>query len=436
MSAASQARRINSSISIAVLEKSSHVSYAACGIPYYIADDVKNFSSLIAIDIEEYMTKRSIDIQMNTEVVSIDFSGKRVSARTTDGPVEFAYDTLVIATGARALIPPIPGIDRPNIFFLRSLAHGIAIKNFIDEVNPFTGVLIGGGFIGLEMAEALRKRGIDTTILEKFESVAMTMSQGVREIITGTLQANGVHLGTSVSIAEITSSGKRLSVHTSDGNYEADFILVSVGIIPATDFLKNSGLLMNDRGAIVVDEKSMTNIPGVFAAGDCATAKSLITGSDVYVPLGTTANKQGRVAGLQAAGVRDELFRGTVGSQFVKVFDLEVGKTGLNEADAARAGVRTESASIRWRSKAGYYPSSREIFVSLSINADTRALIGGEVAGTDGAALRTNVIAAAVTSGMKIEDVAYLDLGYAPPFSPVWDPINAAAQKLLKRKAV
>ncbi|HOT44842.1 MAG TPA: FAD-dependent oxidoreductase [Spirochaetota bacterium] len=434
MSAASQARRINSRLSITVLEKGRHVSYAACGLPYFIADEVTESENLIAIDVNEFIAKRNIEIRMNTEVLSVDFSGKIVTAQSSGETIQLSYDILVIATGARAIVPPIEGIETPGIFYLRNLDHGIQIKDYIARRGPGSGIIIGGGFIGLEMAEALRKKSIDVTIIEKFNSVAMPLSPEIREIIARTLHDNRVKVHTSAAIHKIEKTGDGISVITDGEVHRADFVIASAGILPATDFLRGSGILMNDRGAIVVDEKSMTNIPGVFAAGDCATVKNLITGNDVYFPLGTIANKQGRVAGLQAAGVAGEVFRGTVGSQLVKVFELEVGKTGLNSEDAARNEIRADSATVLWRSRASYYPSSRDLTINLTINADTGELIGGEVAGTDGAALRTNVIAAAVTARMKIEDVAYLDLGYAPPFSPVWDPVNAAAQKLSKRK--
>ncbi|MBP7735768.1 MAG: FAD-dependent oxidoreductase [Spirochaetes bacterium] len=434
MSAASQARRINPSLTIAVLELGLHVSYAACGMPYFIADIVKNSESLIAIDIDEFRGKRKIDIRIGTEVIDVDFSEKTVTARTSEKTYTLGYNRLVIATGARPIIPPIPGIDSPSVFFLRNLSQGISIKDFIREHRPQSCIIIGGGFIGLELAETLRRLSIDVTILEKFESVAMPLSPEIRDLIWRTLEENNVTIIASTKISHIDASVTGLAVHTDRGIHEADFIIASTGIAPNTEFLKGSGLLMNDRGAIIVDEGSWTNVPEVLAAGDCSTVKSIITGNDVYFPLGTTANKQGRVAGLQAAGVQEELFRGSVGSQLVKVFDLEVGKTGLNGADAAREGIKAESALVKWRSRAGYYPGTKEILVSLTINSDTGELIGGEIAGPDGAALRTNVIATAVTARMKIDEVAYLDLGYAPPFSPVWDPVNAAAQKLLKRK--
>lgn len=432
MSAASQARRISDALSIAVLEKGTHVSYAACGMPYYIADEVKNADNLIAINVDEFIHKRKIEIHFNTEATAVDFDKRTVAIQSPAGADTLTYGRLIIATGARPIRPPISGIDSPNIFFLRSLSDGIAIKKYIDERSPGKGIIIGGGFIGLEMAEALRKRSIETVILEKFESVAMPLSPVIRGIISETLSVNNVTVLTGASIDGIARSDSGLSVRAGAERYECDFIIASTGIVPNTDFLRGAGLLMNDRGAIIVDTKSMTNLPDVYAAGDCATARHLVTGENAYMPLGTTANKQGRVAGLQAAGVADEVFPGIVGSQMVKVFDLEVGKTGLNDADALRAGVPSESSSVLWRSRAGYYPAVSKISVSLTINPLSRELIGGEIAGTDGAALRINTIAAAVAAKMKIEALAYLDLGYAPPFSPVWDPVNAAAQKMLR----
>ncbi len=434
MSAASQARRTSDALSIAVLEKSAHVSYAACGMPYYIGDDVKTPEALMAIDINEYINDRNIEIRLNTEATAVDCDARTVSVASAAGTETLAYRKLIIATGARPVAPPIDGIDAPNIFFLRALSDGIAIKKYIDERSPRRGIIIGGGFIGLEMAEAFRKRSIETVILEKFESVAMPLSPVIRSIISETLRVNDVAVVTGADISGITHSAAGLAVSASGERYEANLVIVSTGIAPNTQFLKGAGIQMNDRGAIIVDEKSRTSRPDVYAAGDCATVKHLVTGENAYMPLGTTANKQGRVAGLQAAGVEDEAFPGIVGSQMVKVFDLEVGKTGLNEADAWRAGIPSESSSVLWRSRAGYCPASGRISVSLTINSHSRELIGGEIAGTDGAALRINTVAAAVAAKMKVENVAYLDLGYAPPFSPVWDPVNAAAQKMLRIK--
>jgi len=433
MSAASQARRTSPGLSLAVFEKGAHVSYAACGMPYYISGEISNHRSLLAIDKEDFIHKRNINIFSETEIVSVDLEQKNVTAKCEGSPCRYSYDSLIIATGARAVVPPIPGINSKNVFFLRSLSQGIAVREFIDHGKPAAGAIIGGGFIGLEMAEAIRKRNIRVQMIEKMPSVAMTMSPEIRQKISDELLKNGVEIHTEKSVGAIREKGPSLELECGDTVFETDFLIVSVGVVPNTEFLRGSGLRMTPNGAIMVDRESRTNIPGVFAAGDCATVRHLVLGDDFYMPLGSTANKQGRVAGLQAAGIKTESFSGIVGSQFVKVFDLEVGKTGLNQEDADRYGIPGRSISTLWKSKAGYYPGSEISLVSLTINSKTRQIIGGEFAGTQGAALRTNTVATAIAGGMKIEELAYLDLGYAPPFSPVWDPVNAAAQKFLVR---
>jgi NADPH-dependent 2,4-dienoyl-CoA reductase/sulfur reductase-like enzyme len=435
MSAASQARRENNAISIAVFEKGNHVSYAACGMPYYISGEISNHRNLIAIDKDDFINKRNINIFTETEIVAVDFNGKSVSAQCEGQLCRYTYEKLVIATGARAVVPPVPGISNPRIFFLRSLAQGIAVREYIDDHTPSRGIIIGGGFIGLEMAEALRKRGIETVMIEKMPGVAMTMSENIRVKITEELEKNGVTLHTGCGVTSIDNRNGLLAVHSEKGEYEADFAIVSVGIRPNTEFLQDSGLGMTSGGAIVVDESSRTNMADVYAAGDCATVKHLVLEQDFYMPLGSTANKQGRVAGLHAAGLHSEMFRGIIGSQFVKVFDLEIGKTGLNEEDARRFGLPAKSLSTLWKSRAGYYPGSEIILVNLTVNSETRRVIGAEFAGTQGAALRANTVAAAIAGNMKVDELAYLDLGYAPPFSPVWDPVNAVAQKFLRHQA-
>ncbi len=432
MSAASQARRANDSMSICVLEKGNEISYAACGMPYYISNIIKETNQLRAVDKEKFSKNKNITILTEHEVTSIDFENK--IAKTQNGK-QFSYEKLVIATGARPFAPPITGIDSTkNIFYLRTLNDGIKIKEFIKKNNPQKGIIIGGGFIGLEMAESLRTLNIETTMLEKMPSPAMTMSQNIRELVVEKLKENNVNLHTEIDIESFAEKDKNISVKTSNGTFTADFVIVSVGTRPNTDFLKNTKLKMTDRDVISINEKSETNIKDVYAGGDCCSVKSLITDKTIYMPLGSTANKQGRVAGLQAAGVGTEKFNGVVGSQFVKVFDLEVGKTGFNKHDADIENIEITSTSSNWKSKAGYCPNSQKIHINLYVRKSNGTIIGGEIAGTDGAALRTNTIATAITTSMKIEEFAYLDLGYAPPFSPVWDPVQATAQTLIKRE--
>jgi len=434
MSAASQARRVDKNMSIGVFEKSEYVSYAACGMPYFIGEHIDDYTKLIAIDKDDFIKKRGIDIVTLAEVEHVDFSLKKVIINIGGSTSEYGYDKLVIATGARPFYPNFAVIDLPGVFMLRNLNDGLRIREFIQKNFPRSGVIIGGGFIGLEMAETLRELGISCTIVERMDSVAMTMDPEISEKITLKLKEFDVDIRTGAEVEKITAVENRLTVALKGGGgIETDFIIASVGVVPNTAFVKDTGLGMTDCGAIVINEKSETNIPGVYAAGDCATVKHLITGKDTYMPMGTTANKQGRVAGLQAAGVSDEVFRGIVGTQLVKVFDLEVAKTGFNEHDAEQAGIPVESASATWHDIAGYCPAAENIFVKLFINKDTRELIGGQTLGRQNAAQRINVVAAAITSRMKLEDFAYLDLGYAPPFAPVWDALLVAAQKLIRR---
>jgi NADPH-dependent 2,4-dienoyl-CoA reductase/sulfur reductase-like enzyme len=424
---------MNKDISIAVFEKGEHVSYAACGMPYYISDEVQDYKSLIAIDIDEFIDKRKIIIKTMSEVTQIDFPQKKITVSNNGEISLYTYDQIVIATGAAAAIPPIPGVENKNIFVLRTLRHGMDIKDYIEKENPGSVILIGGGFISLELAEAFIKKNIKITLLEKMDSIASLWSPEIQKIVTDELIKHGVTVKTGVDIENIVEEENGLVINTKNGKFTADFIIVSTGAKPNTNLIKDSELKTFKNGAIVIDEKCRTNLEDVFAAGDCCTVKNLITGKDDYMPMATTANKQGRVAGLQAAGVTTEVFKGALGSQMVKVCDLEVAKTGFNKTDAEKHGIRTIDDFIEWKSRPGYYPGAEAVYVKLTIREDNRKIIGGELAGKDGAALRINTIATAITAGMTVEDFAYLDTGYAPPFSPVWDPVVAAAQNFIKR---
>jgi NADPH-dependent 2,4-dienoyl-CoA reductase/sulfur reductase-like enzyme len=433
MSAASQARRIKKDISIAVFEKYNYVSYGACGMPYLIDGLITDENKLIAIDKNKFINERNIQIFTDSSAEKVSFENKQVEVKHNYRSETYTYDKLVIATGAIAVTPPIKGVNNPNIFMLRNLNQGLAIRNYIRINKPAHGVIIGGGAIGLEMAETLRTLGIETIILEKMDDIALAFDQEIRDIVKKELSKNNVTVKTKVNIKEIIKDNNKLAVELDNESIKTDFIIVSAGIRPSTDFLKGTNLKMTERGAVIVNERSETNIPDVYSAGDCATVKHLILNEDVYIPLGTTSNKQGRVAGLQAAGIHSEVFKGVVGSQLIKVFDLELGKTGLSEAEAKKSGINAKSSGVEGRSRAGYYPGAKNIFVKLTVNSDTHELIGCQIAGTDGAALRANAAATAIAAKMKIEEFAYLDLGYAPSFSPVWDPLLIAAQNLVTR---
>jgi len=434
MSAASQARRIDKDLTIAVFERNEFVSYAACGMPYYISGDISDYTSLLAIDKDEFINKRKIQINTFSTVTSVDFSTKQVVVLSNGKEEIHSYDRLIIATGASAAIPPIKGVNNEGIFVLRTLRDGLNIKDFIAKSKADSVILIGGGFISLELTEAFLKLGIKVKLIEKASAVAALMSPEIQKIVTESLIAHGVEVLTSVNISEIVKEKDSLKVITDSAVHSAPFIIISTGAKPNTEFLKNSPLNFHKSGAIIVNEKTETNIPDVYAAGDCATVKNLITGMDEYMPMATTANKQGRVAGLQAAGVKSEIFKGALGTQMMKVSELEIAKTGFNRNDAEKNGIDVIDGIIEWKSRAGYYPLSQPLHVKLTIRCDNRKVIGGEIIGKDYAALRINTIAAAITGGMTVEDLAYLDTGYSPPFSPVWDPVIAAAQSFIKRE--
>ncbi len=434
MSAASQARRIDKDLTIAVFERNEFVSYAACGMPYYISGDISDYTSLLAIDKDEFINKRKIQINTFSTVTSVDFSTKQVVVLSNGKEEIHSYDKLIIATGASAAIPPIKGVNNEGIFVLRTLRDGLNIKDFIVKKKPDSVILIGGGFISLELTESFLKQGIKVKLIEKADAIAALMSPEIQKIVTESLIAHGVEVLTSVNISEIVKEKDSLKVITDSAVHSAPFIIISTGAKPNTEFLKNSPLNFHKSGAIIVNEKTETNIPDVYAAGDCATVKNLITGMDEYMPMATTANKQGRVAGLQAAGVKSEIFKGALGTQMMKVSELEIAKTGFNRSDAEKNGIAVIDDIIEWKSRAGYYPLSQPLHVKLTIRCDNRKVIGGEIIGKDYAALRINTIAAAITGGMTVEDLAYLDTGYSPPFSPVWDPVIAAAQSFIKRE--
>lgn len=433
MGAASQARRIDKSLSIGVLEKGEYISYAACGMPYYISGDIDDYRSLLVVDKDEFVNKRNIQVMTGAEAVSADMKAKTIRASSSGKNDFYTYDKLVIATGAGAALPPFTGVNLPDVMILKSLADGIRIREHIDSVKPSNALIIGAGLIGLELTEAFVKKGIKVTIIEMADNVAPAFSEEFRKIISATIAAKNVNSITGAGVTAVKGSAGSFTVDTDKGSFSAELVVISTGVRPNTQFLVDSGIGMLSNGAIIVDEKCRTSVDDVWAAGDCATVRNLISGKNEFMPMATNANKQGRVAGLQAAGVKTEVFNGAIGTQMVKVFELEAAKTGFNRHAAGKHGIEVIEEFIEWKSRAGYYPGTQPLSIKLTVRADNRKVIGAEVAGTDGAALRINPVAVAITSGMTVEELAYADFGYSPPFAPVWDPVIAAAQNFIKR---
>ncbi|HID38677.1 MAG TPA: hypothetical protein EYP36_04090 [Calditrichaeota bacterium] len=434
MSAASRIRRNLPEAEIIVFEESGDVSYGACGLPYYISDDIPEAERLIAISAEDFRQKRQIDVRLYYKAVSFD-PKKRiviVQSANTNQTEEIAYDKLIISTGAGAVKPSIPGVELDNVFTLRTLQDGIRIKKAVAGERYKAAVVVGGGYIGLEMAEALSKQGMQVSVVEMLDRLMPNVDTDISAEIENELQNNGCYIYKSNALEEIMGSTAAEQVRLADGTVlSADVVLIAVGVKPNVEFALSGGVQLGKTGAIAVTPTMRTNVHSVFAAGDCAEDKNLVTGKSDYIPLGTTANKQGRIVGDNASG-KTSRFSGIVGTAAVKVFNLEIARTGICSATAEKLYPSFKTTLITSKSRAGYYPDSKKIMVKLIFRSEDGRLLGAQMAGGEGVAKRIDILATALQQRMAIQEIAELDLSYAPPFAPVWDPILVAANQALK----
>ncbi len=436
MSAASRARRLRPDIEISVFEKSGFVSYGSCGLPYFISGLIKSPNDLVVYDAKFFKEKRNIDVFIHHEVLKI-FPGKRtILVRNLENGKEFevGYDKLVIATGARAVKPEIKGVELRGIFTVRFLEDGIKIKEFIGENSPRKALIVGAGYIGMEMAESLVSLGIDVTIVEQMPNILGTMDDEINEIVEQELQRNGVRLLKAVSVSEFVGENGyvKKSILSNGQMVDSELVVVGAGIKPNSEIAREAGIEIGKTGAIAVNQRMETNIPGIYSAGDCAEAYHLVLNRPVYLPLGTTANKQGKVAGENAAG-GNAVFKGIVGTAVFKVFELEVARTGISEKQAKSEGFDYVATLIEHGSRAHYYPGGGKIRIKLIADRKTGRLLGAEMVGRDGVAKRIDVFATAIHAKLSVDEIAHLDLSYAPPFAPVWDPILIAVNDLEKK---
>ena len=435
MSAASRARRNDPQAEIIVFEKSGDVSYGSCGLPYYISDEIKDAEELVAISAEDFREKRRIDVRLYYEGIRFDRQKKTVTVKNiiTGEQEDHSYDKLVIATGARAVVPKLPGIELKNVFVVRTLQDGVAIKEMIRTQQPKHAVVVGGGYIGLEMAEALTVSGVKVSVVEQLDRLAANIDKDMSDLVEKELTAHGCEVYKSNGLREISGPGVAEKVRLMRGDeIPADMVIMAVGVKPNVEFAVRSGVELGPTGAIKTDSRMRTNITDVYAAGDCAEVRNLVTGKSDYIPLGTTANKQGRTAGDNASGGSSH-FKGVVGTAVVKIFDLEVARTGLTEDTAVKL-FNTKSITVKGKSRAGYYPNPSEITVKLHFMPQSGRLIGAQMIGKEGVAQRINLFAAAIQEKINLQKLSELDLAYAPPFAPVWDIILIAVNQALKIK--
>lgn len=422
--AASKARRCCPEAEIEIYDQDEFISYAGCGLPYFIGGFSPNWRKLLARLPRQFESKQNIHVFLRHRVNDIDPENKTVRVVDLEGVSEFqrGYDKLVVATGASPFVPPLPGKDLDGVFVLRSLTHALEMKSFIDLRAPHRAVIVGGGAIGLEMCEALRRLGMEVHLVELMDQILPPLDADMAAGLAGHLQDMGVklHLGAKVEGLEGREAVERVS--TSDGDIVTDMVLLSVGIRPASGLVERAGAELGAKGAIKVDRHMRTSLPGILACGDCAVTHHLISGRETWIPLGSTARKQGRVAAETVAG-NEAAFPGVQGTFILKVFDKTAGKTGLSLEEAAEAGFEAETASLEDSSLPGYYKGGGKMSVRMTVEKPSGRLLGAQVVGdyASQADKRLDVFATAVRSGLTATDLTSLDLAYAPPFSNALD---------------
>lgn len=433
MSAASKLRRACREARITVFEKGLDVSYGACGLPYYISGE-NDDADLMRIRSAEQFRKQGIDVRLRHEVYGVDPTARIVAVRNLETGETFTapYEKLVIATGASPIRPPLPGVDLPGVVTLKTIPDAEHIKEQLAQPDVEDVLIVGSGFIGLEMAEACVRLGKRVRVLEMQDRALPVYEPEISEWIAEALRRNGVALHTGEALVALEGQGRVRRARTQRGEYKADVVLLAVGVRPNTAFLRDvPGFRFLKNGAIVVNRRMETGVPDVWAGGDCATVEHMILQRPVYIPLGTNANKQGRLIGENLAGAQRE-FGGALGTSVVRVCDLEAGKTGVTEQEAREAGIPVKTAVVEVGSHARYYPGSEPIRIKVVMDRRTDRLIGACLAGKRGAALRTDVFATIISSGMRVQDAALLDLAYAPPFAQVWDAVHVAMSALTR----
>ncbi|MDX2404410.1 FAD-dependent oxidoreductase [Streptomyces microflavus] len=437
MSAASQARRLKGpdELEIIAFERSRFTSYSACGIPYWVSGDVGHRDDLIARTPEEHR-ERAIDLRMRTEVTEIDVAGRRVRAldRESGDTYWTGFDKLVIATGARPVRPELPGIDAPGVHGVQTLGDGQALLDSLDAVDAGRrrrAVVVGAGYIGVEMAEAMLKRGFEVTVLNRGEQPMATLDPDMGRLVHDAMDGLGITTVNGASVTKILTGpdGRVSEVATDERTYPADVVVLGIGVEPEAELAREAGLTVGPHGGLLTDlAMRAVGHDNIWAGGDCVEVLDLVAGRTRHIALGTHANKHGQVIGSNVGGGYGT-FPGVVGTAVSKVCDLEIARTGLREKDARAVGLRYVTATIESTQRAGYYPGARPMTVKMIAEHRTGRLLGVQIVGREGAAKRVDVAAVALTTGMTVEQMTALDLGYAPPFSPVWDPVLVAARK-------
>lgn len=433
MSAASQARRRRGrdDLEIVAVERGRYTSYSACGIPYWIGDVVDGPDALIARTPAEFRDRFDIDVRMRTEAMAVDLGAREVEVRERDGgrTYRLGFDQLVIATGAVPVRPEIPGIDAANVFGVQVLDDGVDVRAAVES-GARRAVVVGGGYIGIEMAEAMKQHGLEVAVVTRADEPMTTLDPDMGRMVHEIMEEMGieVHTAETVQAFEAGPDGSVAAVVTDRRTLRTDLVVLGIGVRPNTALAREAGIATGRSGGISTDLRMRTDVEGVWAGGDCVECYDIVSRRPVHVPLGTHANKQGRVIGVNIGGGY-ATFPGIVGTAVSKVCALEIARTGLREVECERAGFRYVTATVESTTRAGYYPGANPVTVKLIAEKRSGRLLGAQIVGREGAAKRIDSLAVALWNEMSVEEMTSLDLSYAPPFSPVWDPVLIAARK-------
>jgi NADPH-dependent 2,4-dienoyl-CoA reductase/sulfur reductase-like enzyme len=426
MTAATQARRLRPELDIVVVEKGDWTSYSACGIPYLVGGHIGSLEELVVRTPQQFRDQHRIDVRLRHEAVGIDLERRSVEVRDHDHgrTVRLPFDQLMLGVGARPRRPDLPGMDADIVHGVQTLGDAADLLGHVERSECGRVVVVGGGYIGLEMAEAFVQRGAAVTVVEQAPEVMRTLDADMGAIVRAAMERQGVEVRVGVGVEGVGDG----VVHTSDGDLKTDLVVLGLGVQPNSELAAEAGIELGAGGAISVNRRQATSVDGVWAAGDCADSYHLVTTRKVYVALGTVANKQARVAGTNLAGGY-ATFPGLVGTAATKICDTEIARTGLSEHEAERDGFGYHAVTIESTTKAGYLPESRPLTVKMLAERNSGRLLGAQIVGQEGAGKRIDVVATALHNAMTVEEMTHLDLSYAPPFSPVWDPVLVAARK-------
>ncbi|AGB41159.1 NAD(FAD)-dependent dehydrogenase [Halobacteroides halobius DSM 5150] len=421
-SAAAKARREDEEAEVIVFEEGKYPSFANCGLPYYVGGTIEDRSSLLQVSPQRFDNWFGIDVRVEHQVTEIDREAKKVSVTNKQTKEEFkeSYDKLIIATGARASKPPVPGIDLDKIFTLKTIPDADAIVEQL-EASPTSAVVVGAGYIGIEATEELAKRGLDVTLIEMQDQILPILDKELTTPLTNHLQKKGINVLLEEKVGKFEEQEKITISLQSGQKLKTDFVVIATGAIPRLGLVEDAGLKVGKEG-VVVNEWMQTSDPDIYAAGDITESKHLVTNDRINIPLAGPANKQGRIAGAHAAGRKNKEFAGVLGTNIIKVCDWTAGGTGLTEDDCKKEDINYYTVYTPKNNHAGYYPGAEKLIVKIIIEEETGRLLGGQVVGKEGVDKQIDVLATALSAQMTVEDLEDLDLAYAPPYSSAKSP--------------